>query len=220
MKQLVQMVMNVLSGFPKWVWVAFGMVILLRIFIRLMSSPSRKGRVGERIVARRLRDLGAEYVIVNDVYLPTREGETTQIDHVIVSRYGIFVVETKNWTGWIFASGDSSRWTQSVYRKKSSFQNPIRQNYKHICELSRNLRIDKRYFISIVAVTGDCKFKTDMPDGVMFSRHAVEYVRSFDQPIMESGQVQEIVKALRDRQKAIPESVKRAHVANLRRRHG
>lgn len=212
--------MNIFAMIPWWVWLIFGSVVVLKMLVAAMSTPAMKGRIGERRVARRLRDgLGREYEILNDIYLPSREGETTQIDHIVVSPYGIFVVETKNWTGWIFGDAKSAKWTQTVYRKKSSFQNPIRQNYKHICELRRSLGIAAKYFISVVAVTGDCEFKTEMPEGVVFSRRAADYIRSFNQKTIKSEQVSEIVQAILEWQATIPESVKASHVSNLRRRH-
>ena len=212
--------MNLVAMIPWWAWLIFGAVVVLKLLGAALSTPTMKGRIGERRVARRLRDgLGQKYEILNDIYLPSREGETTQIDHIVVSPYGIFVVETKNWTGWIFGDAQSAKWTQTVYCKKSSFQNPIRQNYKHICELSRNLGISADYFIGVVAITGDCTFKTDMPDGVVYSRQAAKYIRSFKRETIKPGQASEIAQAILEWQATIPESVRTAHVSNLRRRH-
>src|SRR5262249_8834416 len=83
------------------------------------SRPS-KGALGERLVSRSLhRHLDRhEYRLFNDLILPALDG-TTQIDHVIVSRYGVFVIETKNMKGWIFGSADQAVWTQVAYRRKS-----------------------------------------------------------------------------------------------------
>ena len=82
---------------------AIGLVIAFRIFLLWWNSPKQKGARGERRVAQRLRDgLPEEYRIMNDVYLPLPDGTTTQIDHIVVSQYGIFVVETKTYSGWIF----------------------------------------------------------------------------------------------------------------------
>ena len=68
-----------------------------------MSSPDNVGKAGERRVARKLDWLPKEYTILNDIMLRTQYG-TTQIDHVVVSPYGIFVIETKNYKGWIIMS--------------------------------------------------------------------------------------------------------------------
>ena len=71
------------------------------------------------------------YRLIENVTLPVGDG-TTQIDHLIFSRYGIFVIETKDMTGWIFGNPNDARWTQVIYGDRYRFQNPIRQNYKHV----------------------------------------------------------------------------------------
>lgn len=74
---------------------------------------------------------------MSNVTLPAGEG-TTQIDHVLVSTKGVFVLECKNYTGWIFASPSAPEWMQTLPRRrrrparKFSFQNPVRQNFKHV----------------------------------------------------------------------------------------
>ena len=153
------------------------------------------------------------------IYLPLPDGTTTQIDHVVVSQYGVFVVETKTYSGWIFGDEKSAQWAQSIYRKKSRFQNPMRQNYKHICALADNLGIDKSYFIGVVAFTGDCTFKTDMPDGVVYSRRAADYIRSCNTPRIKASQVGELADAIAEWQGTVSEERKSSHVANLKKRH-
>ena len=93
-----------------------------------------KGFVGEAKVAlgAKLALPSAHYRRFHNVTLRMPDG-TTQIDHVFVSRFGVFVVETKNMSGWIFGNERHRRWTQ-VFRggKKYTFQNPLRQNYRHV----------------------------------------------------------------------------------------
>ena len=199
---------------------AIALVILFRIFLMWWNSPKQKGKRGEKLVARRLRKgLPDEYLILNDIYLPLPDGTTTQIDHVVVSQYGVFVVETKTYSGWIFGDEKSAQWAQSIYRKKSRFQNPMRQNYKHICALANNLGIDKSYFIGVVAFTGDCTFKTDMPDGVVYSRRAADYIRSHDTPKIKASQVADLADAIAEWQGTVGEEQQSNHVANLKKRH-
>ena len=196
------------------------LVVAFRIFLMWWNSPKQKGKRGEKLVAGRLRKgLPDEYRILNDIYLPLPDGTTTQFDHIVVSQYGVFVVETKTYSGWIFGDEKSKEWTQSIYRKKSRFQNPMRQNYKHICALADNLGIDKSYFIGVVAFTGDCTFKTEMPDGVVYSRRAVEYIRSHNKPTIKASQVDELANAIAEWQGTVGEERKSSHVANLKKRH-
>src|ERR1700740_2842143 len=83
------------------------------------------------------------YRRVDNVILPAKNG-TTQIDHVLVSVYGLFVIETKNMDGWIFGSAEQEMWTQQFFRKTFKFQNPLRQNYRHTQSLSEFLDLDRR----------------------------------------------------------------------------
>ena len=114
--------------------ILFALGIFLYFIFRLNKSLSRGDR-GELRVARRLRNLkGEEYVVFNDLLLKTDRG-SSQIDHIVISRYGIFVIETKNYSGWIHGHENSEYWTQSIYRKKTKFRNPIKQNWSHIYAL-------------------------------------------------------------------------------------
>ena len=93
-------------------------LIPLAILIGILKSPWFKGVAGEFIVnlpAKLLLDKN-EYRLIKNVTLPTDDG-TTQIDHIIISRYGVFVVETKNMKGWIFGSQNQKTWTQKIYKK-------------------------------------------------------------------------------------------------------
>ena len=67
------------------------------------------------------------YKRFHDVILPSRNG-TSQIDHIVVCQYGLFIVETKNLKGWIFGSEGNPKWTQSLYGKKYQFQSYIKKH--------------------------------------------------------------------------------------------
>ncbi|PFN63918.1 nuclease-related domain-containing protein [Bacillus thuringiensis] len=113
-------------------------LILIAVLIPLNSVvkkhvPKWKGKAGEKLVKRILSKLDPKsYFVLHNVTVYTEFGDTTQIDHIVIAETGVFVVETKNYEGWIYGSEKAARWTQGIFRKKSSFQNPFRQNYKHI----------------------------------------------------------------------------------------
>ena len=198
--------------------VGFVVIVVLKF---VLMSPAKVGARGERRVAGRLREgLPPEYVVVNDLYLPLDDGTTTQIDHVVVGPTGIFVIETKNYSGWIFANASSAKWTQTLYRKKSQFQNPLRQNYRHICAIADNFGISKSLIHGLVVFAGDCTFKTEIPDGVVRLRDAAAQVLKFKEFVFTSEQVQKIVAAFAEKDLAVGEAGKAAHVANLKKRHG
>lgn len=179
-----------------------------------------KGALGEKQVALRLRrGLSEEYMILNDVYLPLPDGTTTQIDHVVVSQYGVFVVETKNYSGWIFADEKSAQWTQTLRNTKSRFQNPMRQNFRHICALAENLGIDRSYFHGVVVFSNNCTFKTDMPNGVVYVSGVAEFIRGFTTTRIKPVQVPEVESVIRAWQATVTEEEKSSHVDNLKRRH-
>ena len=79
--------------------------------------------------------LSAEYKVFNNIIIRTERG-STQIDHVIVSPYGLFAVETKNKTGKIYGDEKQRQWTAVIYNKKYRFQNPLHQNHAHTMSLA------------------------------------------------------------------------------------
>ncbi|MDD2307851.1 MAG: nuclease-related domain-containing protein [Prolixibacteraceae bacterium] len=124
-----------------------------------------------------------KYIVMNDILLPTEDG-STQIDHVVLSEFGIFVIETKNIAHWII-SNIGPYWTQIIYKKQYKFQNPTRQNYKHIKTLEKVVGIDEKEMMNVVVFTGDCTFKTDVPKGVLKTKDIIKYIESYDQKIIE-----------------------------------
>ena len=96
---------------------SFWYFIPLLILVGILKSPWFKGYIGEVIVnfAIKVRLDKDEYHLIKNVTLPTEDG-TTQIDHILVSSKGVFVVETKNMKGWIFGSEKQRQWTQKIYK--------------------------------------------------------------------------------------------------------
>src|SRR5262245_33104530 len=109
-------------------------IIWIAVLLLVWKLPMLRGRRGETFVSRRLSNLdSAHYKILNDLMLPSLGNtDMTQIDHVLVSTYGIFVIETKSYSGWIFGNAYQQHWTQVIYRFRKKFYNPLRQNYVHI----------------------------------------------------------------------------------------
>jgi restriction system protein len=156
------------------------------------------------------------YRRIDNVIIPSAHG-TTQIDHVLVSSFGVFVIETKNISGWIFGGEKDATWCQSLYGHKCRFQNPLRQNFRHVQCLKEFLGLDDRYFHSVVFFIGECEFKTSMPPNVL-SSGLCSYVKSFQTPILESSKVTEIELRLRQI-KQHGGFTKSDHLASLDRRH-
>lgn len=156
------------------------------------------------------------YFKLNNVTIPTSNG-TTQIDHLIVSKFGIFVVETKNMKGWIFGGEQDRQWTQSLFGKKYRFQNPLHQNYRHTRALSQFLGIEHDKIYSVVMFWGDCKLKTPMPSNVLTHGY-LSYFKSRSQVIFSDEEVQQLVAAINNGMLPQTWGTRQRHVADLKER--
>lgn len=157
------------------------------------------------------------YFSLNNITLPTANG-TTQIDHVIVSRYGIFVVEAKNIDGWIFGDATSPQWSVVKPGRKFRMQNPLHQNYRHVRAIVEFLGVDEAKVHSLVMFWGECEFKTAMPANVMSKGYAT-HIKSFDRRLFTDDEVSAYLEALRAG--ALPKTwaTRREHLASLQARH-
>ncbi len=134
--------------------------------------------------------LPPQYYLLNNVTLPLQDG-TTQIDHILISTKGIFVIETKNYSGWIFGDEKSKQWAQVLYRVKSKFQNPIHQNYLHIKTIEPLLDfLPKEQIHSIVVFTGSAQFKTSIPKGVVYLHQLNEFIKTFQDDVISINRVE------------------------------
>jgi restriction system protein len=160
----------------------------------ILKSPWVKGWMGEfqvNLVTKLFLSKDV-YHLIKNVTLPV-DGGTTQIDHVVVSRFGVFAVETKNVRGWIFGKEGDTYWTQKLYRHSEKFQNPLRQNWKHIKTLSEILGISEDKLHSVIVFPGDSTFKTEMPENVTRPRGYIRYIRSKTKPVLTEGEVKQII---------------------------
>jgi hypothetical protein len=153
----------------------------------------------------------------HNVIVPSSTG-TTQIDHLVVSPFGLFVIETKNIKGWIFGSTDQPKWTQTLYRSKHSFQNPLHQNYRHTRCLAEHLGIESAVMHSVVFFIGDCLFKTPMPPNVLRSG-LCRYLRQHREVMLSETEVHRIADALQFL-KADRNLNHATHMKSLQDRHG
>jgi restriction system protein len=158
--------------------------------------------------------------LLNNVTLRTDDG-TTQVDHVLVSRSGVFVLESKHYTGWLFANAGSPQWTQVLYKNHYKFQNPIHQNRKHVSTVAKLLNfLESDQIHSVVVFTGDATFKTERPAGVVSLSELEAYLRTFDAEVLSENRLQFCVGRLECHRMALTRQTDVEHVAHLRRRFG
>ena len=187
------------------------------VIVAFFKSSIGKGIVGEGLlnfVINIVMDK-KKYQLLKNVTLRTDNG-TTQIDHIIVSQYGVFVIETKNYEGWIFGSEHSKIWTQSIYGKKNTFQNPLHQNYKHVKVIQKLLNLDENQIFSVVVFVGESTFKTDMPSNVVYPLGLLKFIKSHQTVLFTSREMWRLVEEIEDAQLAKGFKTNREHVKNLK----
>lgn len=163
----------------------------------------------------------SEYRRYHDVTLPTASG-TTQIDHVFVSEFGIFVVETKNMNGWIYGTEKDRKWIQVFPGgQKYKFQNPLRQNYGHVKAIEdalTGLGLAKGVVKSVVVFVGEAELKRDLPDNVTVGFGAARYIRSFRTRVLTKEQVAEICTVIESGRMKQSWATDLQHVGNVQNR--
>lgn len=188
------------------------------ILIAVLKSAWLKGVLGEFIVnlsAKLFLDK-EQYHLIKNVTLPTEDG-STQIDHVIISKYGVFVVETKNMKGWIFGGPNQKTWTQRIYKHSSKFQNPLHQNYKHIKILQSLLGLNEEQVFSVVVFVGDSTFKTEMPENVTYGKGYIRFIKSKNQPVITEFEAKDITRKIEAGRLTPSFKTNREHVKHVQR---
>ncbi len=189
-----------------------GLIVLLVIVLRKngITRSNIRGNVGEWQVANILKQLNPEqFVVLNDIMFEKQqttanEIATTQIDHIVVSIYGIFVVETKNYAGKIYGTEKSQKWQYYSHGNKYEFYNPLKQNYKHTKTLQdilmRNAQaigiVGTDFLIyPIIAFSGNAEIRVKVAGAdVVYFGNVPEAIRSHcTQPVLTKQQVDSIV---------------------------
>ena len=186
------------------------------------GSPTLRGREGEHLVSSVLEHLSdGDYTICEDLLLPTGHGDsTTQIDHAVFSRFGVFVIEVKNYSGWIFGDAKSRRWTRIHFRRKHSFQNPLHQNFQHIKAVKKITGLPDGVFHNIVVFTGDAEFKTPTPSGVITHPGDLKrLIPAHQSPLLSELQVQNAVAAVLAKTRQFDSIAKDEHIRRLQAKH-
>ena len=125
------------------------MLVLMVLFgtaAIVLSLPVVKGKIGEARVSSKLKRLSKKNGghVINNVIIPGEDGKTSQIDHIYVCKYGVYVVETKNYAGRIYGTDGQNHWTQVLAygNTKNKLYNPVKQNLTHIIRLKELLNLE------------------------------------------------------------------------------
>ena len=143
--------------------IALGVMVgILFVLSFILNIPSVKGKRGERKIAKLLNSIVSKNggFVINDVIVPSENGATSQIDHIVFAKGGIFVIETKNYSGRIYGTDDQREWTQVLAygKKKNRFYSPVKQNQTHIYRLKEVLGNSYKLTSCVVFLRADISF--------------------------------------------------------------
>ncbi|MDY2829514.1 MAG: nuclease-related domain-containing protein [Sodaliphilus sp.] len=194
------------------IWIALlALVVLLKI-----KMPAWKGKYSENLVTGEISELSSEYMVFNDLLFESN-GRSTQIDHVVVSPYGVFVIETKGYKGWIFGSEDSEYWTQTIYKSKHQFYNPIKQNEGHVRFLRYLLKNAIEIpFVPIVVFNNAAELKVNVENSIVINRRYLkESILQHKTPVLKEELVNWIVATINRSSKPSTKDLRKQHRTNV-----
>ena len=186
-----------------------------------------KGRYGEKMTEWELnlvRLFGRKGYVLRNIYVPKNNGETSEIDVVFITQKGIFVIESKNYSGWIFGDEKSAYWTAMLPDKsKNRFYNPIKQNSTHIKWLGQYLQNSVPLF-SVIVFSERCELKkvaVESTDVLVIKRDrlyaAIRSIWDRTADILSESMTEDIyvkLKMLTD----VDQAVRAAHIENIKKR--
>ena len=182
--------------------IILAIAIWVAAFLLNWKRPFLIGKRGENFVSRKLLELDSEhYNVLDDLMLPSLGNtNTTQIDHIVVSDFGIFCIETKSYSGWIFGNAQQQHWTQVLYRYKKWFYNPLRQNYAHIKAVEAIVRpkypkVPIRGFIAFPSAE---MLSISGTDAVGHLRDVLDKIKALNAPVLSPAERFAIVGLLLD----------------------
>ena len=160
-------------------WWIIGIVVLV-VFLIIISvsvasvkrpkpTVEEIGAEGEKQVKSVIEDYDGEQYVFNN-YMAKRDSKTSQIDHIVINKYGVFVIETKNYAGTIFGRVDQQKWTQVLAggNKRNKFYNPVKQNATHIYRICKNIPRNIEIH-SLVVYVRDIIVRTDAKNVIPLS---------------------------------------------------
>lgn len=167
--------------------------------------------------------LGFTYNIINNVTIRLPNNKTSQIDHLVISRRGIFVIETKNFKGDITVNESSGYWTQSFHTRSYKFYSPIKQNNGHISSLKYLLKNKNYPYFNIVCFVGTATFyqkrtPKELSVGLL---NTVRLIKSKRKKVLSRSEVKHIVQKIEQDRMPNNWRTRRLHLKNVKahRRH-
>lgn len=194
-----------------------------------LSTYSDKGKYGEYLIYNRLKqyeDIGDKFLF--NLYISNSENKTTELDLIMITKKGIIVFESKNYSGWIFGDLNSRMWMQILPKRrgrsyKSQFFNPIFQNKGHINNLKKLVGNDIPFF-SIITFSERCTLKK-VPESTneikVIKRNAVgdavKNIYEVNPDVIGQEKCDELYNKLY-KYSQVNQEIKQAHIKNINNR--
>lgn len=188
-----------------------------------VEEPWRIENSGEALVSHSLEEYckNKDAHVLNSITLRLADGSTTQIDHILISAKGIFVIETKHYKGWIFGNARSKSWAKIIYKNRYIFQNPLFQNYKHVKEIQRIFHFIGPHLIhNIVVFSGGSIFKTPRINEVLYLEELIPAIEKYSDGALTLNRIQFCVGRLEYMRLKLTQKTDLEHQAYLEQKFG
>lgn len=194
----------------------FSCIIGFSVLFFIFSLPSVRGKMGEQRVSKRLLKLANKYggSVIDDVIIPGENDKTSQIDHIYICNYGIYVVETKNYSGRIYGNDKQREWTQVLAygNTKNKLYNPVMQNQTHIYRLLQLLNVKAPAISVVVFVRGN----TDYIDSdYVYNLRELKHLLDDSKQCIDDATVEKIINTVME-YKINPAKTNREHVREIK----
>ena len=203
-------------------WLALGACFAVLV---LPALPKLAARVAKLRVHQRLKRAlpASHYTVFRDVALrcDTPSGpETIPFDHLVVSPYGIFVIETNPCSGWIFGRERDPVWTRIHYRIKRNFQNPLIQGRVRTRALQELLALDPLALHSLVVFAGSAELRTPMPPQVTRLGGMLPYIQVRTEELLGFDEAARATAVIKGNRLSPSVQTTAAHIDRLRKTEG
>ncbi|MBR4518506.1 MAG: NERD domain-containing protein [Victivallales bacterium] len=219
--KIVLAVWNLINPF-----ILSGLAFLVGMIVGLSLENRSKiiGKLGEWFlwIWIRLRLRHYNYKLLNNIWIPDGNGDVTQIDHIAISQWGIFVIENKTFDGELVQCYPNNRQWGFLSRTGGYYNwySPLKQNIGHIRALSYLLGRPLNHFHSIVAFAGTTDFISQVPENVMHFHDVPQYLKEHSKiTLIPSETISGIVLQIRELDASVSKKQRKEHDKNIRERY-
>lgn len=176
-----------------------------------------KGERGEKIVADILGDtIPHQQYVIHNLLFQINSRKSCEIDHIYINQYGVWVIETKNYSGTIYGNDKQLKWTQVLHSgEKNQFYNPIKQNATHIYHLTKVLNMQNKFFHTVVVfLNADI---SNIPIDTLYTQNTVYTIKNKPTKIQLSVRQMETIYNKLLQLKENSSITKEEHIQNIHR---